>query len=372
MNPLKVLSSLSLAAVTSLPLVTIAQSDFYYRRPQIKEDKSRISFSAQVLSGIDVELRNLGTLHYPGGNSGEFPLQFNDGYVQPVAGSDLTSDLGFLMENARVNADGYVESFDLTRYRSESLGAGFKEEISSGYGWEVVYDYQWGSRKDRFRLGVRAGMSLNRLQFDADTTVEGKYLMQTATFHFSEPSISHSSAPGAFYIGNPAGGPAVNPHVDLVETEVVERVWDGDDVVVPSRVRNQFKLDGLAFNARLGPTLAVRLLNRFDFEVSAGAVGVYYDADISMRKTLLNLPFSGNLAGGPSAAWEEHGSDSEFLYGFYGEGLLRFHASERTSFYLSAVYMSLNNPESTALPETEYEVSFDSPMMLALGVSLRF
>jgi len=358
--------------VASLPLVTAAQSDFYYRRPQLKEDRSRISFSAQFLTGVNVELRNLGTIDYPGGDSSEFPRQFNDGYVQPVADSDLTSDLGFMMENASVDENGYVTSFDLTRYRSETLGAGLEEEISSGYGWEVVYDYQWGSRKDRFRLGVRAGISLNRLQFDSDTTVEGKYIMQTGTFHFSEPSISHSSAPGAYYIGRASGGPTVNPNVDLIESEVVEPVWNGDDVVVPSQVRSQFKLDGLAVNARVGPTLAIRILNRLDFEVSAGAVGVYYNADIEMKKNLLNLPLSDNFAGGPTTAFEESGTDSEFIYGFYGEGLLRFHATERTSFYVSAVYMSLNNPESSALKNTDYEIAFDSPMMLAVGVSLRF
>ncbi len=367
---MKLITALSLLAVLAGPSLAVAQPQYYFRRPEPKEQKSRISISGQVLFGINAELSNLGTVGYSSLGAGSDVLIFNDGYVVPGSG-DLTTDFGFMMDNARVDLDGYVTSFDLTRYRSETLGVGLESDFKDSFGWEFAYAYQWGKRADRFRLGIQAGISLNRLEFQSDTTVEGRYIVQTGTFFVPGQTISHQ--PGGRYEGSPTGGgAAINPAVDLVESEVIEPIWGGDDIVVPSQVRNVFSIDGIMVNLRVGPTLTWRISNSFDAELSAGLIGVYYNSEATMRKNLLNLPVNDSFFDTTSGTRFERGTDSDFLYGFYGEGLLRYRATERVSFYSSVVYMSLKDPDSSALEGTEYRVSFDSPMMATAGMSVQF
>ncbi len=375
---MKLFSAIILLGLTLGPSFALAQPQYFYRRPDPKEPKSRISFSGQVLFGIETEVQNLGNIGYPTTGGDSDVLLFNDGYVAPhPGGGEATSDYGFEMDNARYDADGYVTSFDLTRYRSESLGTTAAADLSSAYGWEVAYDYQWGTRTDRFRLGIRAGISLNNLDFASTSTVDGRLIFQRATFDVPDGTISHEE--GGSYQGSGSGGsPAIDidPAQDLTggagEQEVVEPVWNGEDVVVPSRVNSIFTLDGLLANLRVGPTLAMQLAWGFDLELSAGLMGVYYTSDITMRERLLNLPTNETIFAEANAQEFESGTEGEFLFGVYGEGLLRYRATERVSLYSSLLYMSVQDPSSRALDSVDYQISFETPVIATGGLSVQF
>lgn len=372
---MKLFSLTILLVLTLGSSLAVAQPQYFYRRPVAKEPKSRISFSGQVLFGVDANINNLGNIAFPGIEDDSGVLIFNDGYIRPNAeGGDLTTEFQFDMDNARYDANGYVTSFDLTRYRSASIGTSAQADLSSAYGWEIAYDYQFGTYTDRFRLGLRAGFSINKLDFSSNTTVDGRLIMQQTTVDVPDGAISYEE--GGSYQGPPdGGGPAIDPATDLTEgdeQDVVEPVWNGEDIVVPSRVNSVFTVEGLLANLRIGPTLAMRLFWDIHAELSAGIMGVYYTSEVTMREHLLNLPTNETVLANTNAREFDSGTDGEFLLGFYGEGLLRYQATQRVSLYSSLIYMSLDDPDSTALDDVDYQLSFEAPMIATAGVAVRF
>lgn len=372
---MKLSTALTLLTLTLGPSLAVAQPEFFYRRPEAREQKSRVSFSGQVLFGVDANINNLGNIAFPDAGGDPNVLLYNDGYIalNPNGGPE-TGNFQFDMDNARYDGDGYVTEFDLTRYRSETIGTSAEADLSSAYGWEIAYDYQFGTQTDRLRLGFRAGFSINKLEFSSNSTVEGRLIVQKATVQVPGGSISYEE--GGQYQGSGAGGgPTIDPSEDLTqgpEEEVVEPVWNGEDIVVPSQVNSLFTVNGLLANARLGPTLSMRLFWDIYAELSAGLMGVYYTSEITMRERLLNLPTNESLFANTNAEEFETGTDGEFLLGFYGEGLLRYQATERVSLYGSLIYMSLDDPKSDALQEVDYQISFETPMLATAGVAIRF
>lgn len=340
-----------------------------------------------MLFGVTARIENLGNIGYPESEDGN-TLLFDDGFItlptDPDA--DSTSLFGFSMENAKYNIDGDVTSFELNRYRSESTGQSIEQDIDGSHGWEVTYDYFWGSRKDRWRLGVRAGFAINDLDFDSSTVVHGRLLVQTARINLG-PGISYS--PGGGYDGrNGEGGPSVkvpnadeaeginsgegymDPSTDLTvdaEHDYVEYIYQtGEEQVVASTVNTVFQSNGVMAMARVGPILSLRLAYGFQVEVSAGLLGLYYSSEISMYE-VLTLPVTGGRR-----AETVFASESDVLWGYYAEGLLRYSLTDRVSFYTGMMYFDLQNQPKADISESRYLVTFDTPVIASAGVSVFF
>lgn len=368
---MKPITSLFLALATLLPALS-AQSIYTFRRPEPVESKSRISFSGQVLFGVSADLTNLGEIAYPS-SSVTGGLTYNDGEVRPSASREKTTEYAFLMENTKIELMGdylAVSSFDLTRYRSASLGTSVNENAESAYGWEVAYDYLWGKRADRWRLGVRAAFSFNDLDFTSRSSVEGQFIAQTDTFKVPTGTIVYE--PGGSFNGSPAqGSPSIDPVNDL--TRGPERdVLNPDGDVVPSQVDSVFSSNGVMANFRLGPIATLRLAYGFDLEVSAGFLGVFYSAEVSMFERLTNLPITQGLSVANRGEEFETGTDGQFLLGYYAEGLLRFRATERVSLYGSMMYVGLQDPKQKALANSQYRIAFETPVFATAGLTVFF
>lgn len=377
--PVKPLSSLFLAGVVVTPTLLLGQSIYDFRRPTPVEPRSRISFSGQMLSGITARIQDLGTINYYVSDSAAEDV-YNDGFIIRSTDSEAqtTSQFAFSMDNVtetEVTSGGeFVREFQLNRYRSESLGESAEKSINGSYGWEVTYDYFWGSRKDRWRLALRMGFAVSNLDFDNVSSVNGRFLVTTTTVKVGSGLISY--VPGGSYNGGEnEGDPSIDPENDLTtspEHDVVEYVWNEDDRIVSAEVDTVFQSNGVLASARIGPLLALRLAYGFDVELSAGLLGVYYSTEISMYETLANLPLVSGIDSTSFGTETVFADESDFLYGFYAEGILRYNVTERVSFYGGMMYFSLQNPPESKVSDSTFAIEFETPVIASAGLSVFF
>ncbi len=334
-----------------------------------------LRFQSRFVFGIDATFTNLGELGYPedtdDDEDGEFiDFLFSDGYID-LASEDTsyTSAFQFQMDNASVDQDGFVDSFNLNRYRSTASDDVFTVDDDISIGWEFAYQHEWGTRHDRLRYGLLAGLAINRFNFGLNETVNGDMYMQTATVTLDGPRISYVES--GVYTGS-TDGPSINVDEDMsfdtdTESPVVQDVWQVGEVIVPSTVNAFADLDVVLTNFRLGPTIDYRITDRFHVMGSAGLNLTFMHQDITVAQNmdyLLNIGATGSY---------ERNSTTDWLGGYYVEGGFYYYINESTAAYGSISTFKANNPDTQAGEEgVRYNVNLKDNIVFSLGVKLSF
>ena len=347
------------------------------QRQQI-DQHSRVILQSRVIFGVSASFANLGEVSYAldedDDNDGDFTeLLFDDGYINFEAdGSTFTSDFGFQMENAEFNAEGLVDAFTLSRYRSTATDEIFEDDASS-VGWEVAYQYQFGRPRDRFRYGFVAGFALNRFEFNIEETVNGQLFSQTATVSLTNPQITYVA--GGTYRGGP-DGPSIDLEQDLdfdpnAEGPVTQSVWPEGEVIVPADVDSTVDLETIFTNFRLGPTISWQPFDRFHLQASAGFNLTYFYQDVDILET---ITFVENIGGATTdfTDGDDKTDSSEWLAGFYVEGAAYYYLNNHAAIYGSWQVFDTNNPEPAETEDVVYEVDLADTMVISVGLEMDF
>jgi hypothetical protein len=98
-------------------------------------------------------------------------------------------------------------------------------------------------------------------------------------------------------------------------------------------VNNRWKLKGSYFTMRAGPSLTLQFTTRFKASVSAGLAMIYAGSNYTVVESF--EPETG-------AEINETVTDdaTKFRIGYYADATLQFDATERTGFYVGAVYQA--------------------------------
>ena len=241
------------------------------------------------------------------------PYNYDNGYVLPKLGGS-TSDYPYTWYWGydtvdQVNANAQTVSFDRTT--AIGLPSENSDDDSPYVGAELSYKYELGVKEDWHHLhyGIEAAINFMPINFGGGglynpllsvPTYVYPYTSQTTPPGFTDPSLlpyqGTFQGPG-FVIGD---SPLPNPATKLVPgaTFLAQQHFDAN-----------------LWGFRLGPYLEYPLSEKWSLHLSGGLAVGFLDAEANWKENLTlpnTLPYSGQ-----SISASGHGSDTEWLWGYY-------------------------------------------------------
>jgi hypothetical protein len=258
----------------------------------------------------------------------------------------------------------YSASITDTTVREQNAGR------TSGVELSVAYDM--GKAFKRFDWSIIAGVGLNDIASSTTGTVNAEITRVTDTYSlFGQlPPVAPYSAPSSATttVTNSDG----TTSSDTADTSVLlgNKPVDRTTLVTSdsTSVHNRWKLKGAYFTMRAGPSLTMQLTSRLKASVSAGLAVVYAGTTYSVDESF--LPDTG-------AELKDSAKDdaSKFLVGYYADATLQFDVTERTGFYVGAVYQATGSYDQTiATANANYTTKIDLNNLngLRAGMTFRF
>lgn len=330
----------------------------------------RFFMSSRWMNGVDIEFADLGQVNPQiiDDRGDLISYGFNDGFLTiDPAGSEVTSDFGFNYDNANTNANGYVDSFTLTGYSSDSAGAFVEPDPETRLGVEMGMQYFIINRRN-FKLGVVGSVGINDLNADTTQTVQGELYQQMATVLIENSQIV--PVPGEAYTSSGGSGPVVNIDNGLnfdpgSRQRVTQEVAGLGEVGVPSQVQGRYNLDGITTGLRAG-LVSEFTLGRFWVQAGAGYSAVYTYSDFSVNQSITNS----NLFS--PVSMEADIQDSEWFYGPYGEIRAGFRINPNSRIYIGAMYINMNETFSQSVGGVGNRIGLDNPILFEIGVNIDF
>jgi hypothetical protein len=356
---------LSATAVTT-------QAQYEFRSSWILPEEGRaqqIFAGVKVLAGVDVVFSNLGSMPYISGANVENTFEFNDGYIDlPRTDSEFTSVFGFNFANATEGANGDVDSFRLTRYRSASLGSEQKESMDYSVGWELGSRYDMWKLSNRTTLGFTLAGGFTPLKASYAAEIVGELFIQQVTVPLSGPSIPYKTT-GSFRGGN-LGGPFVRVDDLKFDSSLEERVTQvlpsGEVVDVPSLVQGNYKLLGGMGTIRGGTHLDILLTERLMLHAGIGLSMSYLSVDFSVDQSLtsstLTTPYS--MSGSIN--------EGEWVMGAYAELNLVYRLNQKTSLYAGAQKHLIRDFKSRKVDDVQLDFKLGQPTQFQAGFEFDF
>jgi hypothetical protein len=234
-----------------------------------------------------------------------------------------------LTSNGYMSFHNYSAQIIDTNIRSLNAGR------SSGLELSVAYDM--GKAFKRFDWSLIAGASLNDIASGMNDKVAARLTTVTDTFNlFGQlpPSAPYSAPSSVSSSVTNADGTISSDTADstvLLGNKPLERAVT--TTTDSSSVNNRWKLKGAYFTMRAGPSLTLQFTTRFKASVSAGLAMIYAGSTYSVVESF--QPDTG-------AEIKETVTDetTKFRIGYYADATLQFDATERTGFYVGAVYQA--------------------------------
>jgi hypothetical protein len=318
--------------------------------------KSTMQFGARNMSGPKTSFSGKGKLatDVQSGTDilGLMPRTYHDGSVSIDArttvvdnGDGTTSTLSApndgktntwnFISDKQLTADGYMlfrtYSADITDTRIRSRDAGRTSGVELG----VAYDM--GKLMNRFDWSIIAAAGVNDIASSLEDAVAARLTTVTDTYNLFGrlPPAAPYSAPSSVTtsVVN-ADGTTSSDTADtttLLSNRPIDRkmVFADDS----SSVRNRWKLKGAYYTVRVGPSVSFQITTRLKVMASAGLAGVYAGSTYSV-----NEAFQPETGAEISVDLEDE--TTKFLVGYYADANLQFDATERTGFYVGAVYQA--------------------------------
>lgn len=373
--------------LASLSIATVAEAQRpVYRPAAVQEKRWTARFSAGALFGVNMTLKDVGTLGFNDAFSdgnGTTTYLFNDGVVIVPAGQTTTTRFSFIWPELEAGTDLFgnatgpsLDEFTLSRYGAVSLGAELEADDADHTGWEFSYKYEFGKSKQRIRFGIVGGLGLYNLDFSANTSVNSGLLIDSHTFSVS-PSIQYDpSVPG--FTGSSLGPETIDvtflPDDFASPSDIPVTIVDpitGETIIAEVPADIAFEYSGVVAMARLGPSISVRLISQLYFEISAGVALAYQDARVTNTVSIGDaLPIANlGFASSSRTTSEEH---NDTLVGYYIEGLLRYQLTPRIGFHASMMQMSFDEQAPVAIGDSTYELDLSTPSIGSAGISIIF
>lgn len=334
------------------------------------ENPLRFFMTTRWTSGIDYQISNMGQVNFQafddrGPNSLTF--RFDDGFItiDPV-GSDLSSSFGFQYDNATVNADGFVDSFTLTRYASESTGLSEDFGQSMDFGVEMGLQYFLINRRN-FKLGVVGSVGVNEVNVDSSQTVQGDLYRQMATVLM--PNSLITPIPGEAFTSRDRGPVIDLPNQLIFDPDSRQRVQQnipGEGVRgVPSIVNGSYSINGVTTGFRLGGITEWNT-GRFWLQAGAGLASVYTYSNFRVRQAISNpqLFQTVDMLGSSQ--------QSNWGYGPYAEIRGGFRINRHARIFIGGIFMNVDETFSQTVDGVTSSIRMESPVVFEFGVNIDF
>lgn len=250
---------------------------------------------------------------------------YDDGFVLPDASGNAFNSTW----NWGYNGNSQYSGNKVTQHRATSPRDGLTEELTHdpGYGGFIAYGrdlWRWSGHKNRpISLGLQGAFGSTWLWMNKATTVTGTAMRLDHTF----TDLSGLPQPASPYQGT-FDGPG--RRLDLTATSAGPTA-----VAASSAQRNQ--LDTLLLGFSAGPYVEIPLPARLSLWLGGGVAVVHADMEHTFSETL-------TVAGvGAPVARSGAASETEWLFGAYGEARLNFMLSEETAVFVGGQYQILDD-----------------------------
>lgn len=364
--------------------------DFSNLDEYIYVPKSTLQFGFRNLSGPKTSFSGKGKLLAPENigtptNANETRL-YHDGNVSSdartttVDNGDGTSTTVPVPNDGKTNTwayasdkqlvDGYMTFHSYSASVSDTTVRTQDAGRTSGVELSVAYDM--GKVFKRFDWSIIAGVGINDIASTMKGAVQADITTVTDTYSLFgriPPAAPYSAPSNATTTVTNSDGTTSS---DTADTSVLigNKPVDRNTAITSNStsVNNRWKLKGAYFTMRAGPSLAMQFTSRLKLSVSAGLAVVYAGTTYSVDESF--LPDTG-------VEMKDSVKDdaSKFLVGYYADATLQFDVTERTGFYMGAVYQATGSYDQTiATANANYTTKIDLNNLngLRAGMTFRF
>jgi hypothetical protein len=327
-------------------------------------------FGARSLLGVDVKFSNLGEMPYLRNSSTSATYLFNDGYIDiPSPGAEFTSNFSFDFANATKGADGTVESFNLTRYRSKGIGESFEKDLDFSTGWELGARYDMWKLSNRVTTGFTVAAAFTPLRASyASTEIKGELYRQRVSVPLSGPGIDYVSS--GQYVGNRFGGPFILTgdlnFDESFEERVSQTLADGSVILVDALISGTYEMLGGIGTFRAGSHLDIYLTDRLLLHFGIGLLASYLSYDFKVDQSLITSTLTSSYRVSNSK------SEGEWLAGAYAELNLLYRLNPRTSIYAGGQANVMQKFDSRTVDDTVLDIRIGSSTQLQAGFEFEF
>lgn len=361
-----------LPASLLLLLSSVLQAQYELHSSWIMAEEGRgqqIFFGTRVLVGVDLTFSNLGEMPYIQGDESTSTYTFNDGYINvPNSDGDFTSEFGFNFQNATEGADGNVDSFTLSRYRSASIGESHSADLDFSTGWELGSRYDMWKLSNRLTVGFTVAGGFTPLREKYATTIKGELFKQTVTIPISGPGIEFQNS-GA-YFGGLYGGSYIlldDLNFDPDSEERVTQILPGGEVIqVDSEVAGFYEFIGGMATFRSGTYLDIYLTKKLLLHFGIGLSASYLSYDFTVDQSLISSTLSSTYRIASNV------NDGQWLVGAYAELNMIYRFNQKTSIYVGAQTHFISDFDDRELDDTVMELNMGSPTQLQAGFEFDF
>jgi hypothetical protein len=287
----------------------------------------------------------------------------------PVPNDGKTNTWSYASDK-QLTADGYLA---FHTYSAEITDTNIRSrDANRSSGVELGVAYDMGKAFKRFDWSIIAGVSMNDIASSMNDTVQARLTTVTDTYNlFGQlpPAAPYSAPSSVTTTVTNSDGTTSSDTADtttLIGNKPVDR--STTTTTDSTSVRNRWKLRGAYFTMRAGPALSMQFTSRFRATVSAGLAVVYAGTTYSVVEAF--TPDTG-------AEISDSATDdtSKFLIGYYADAALQFDATERTGFYVGAVYQANGSYEqaiSSANANYATKIDLNGLTGLRAGMTFRF
>ncbi len=330
----------------------------------------QIFFGTKTLLGVDVTFSNLGSMPYVEGVDSSFTYVFNDGYIDvPNADADFTTRFQFDYSNATENADGYVDSFSLTRYRSGGIGESYTKNMDYSTGWELGSHYDMWKLSNRVTMGFTVAGGFTPLQASYHSTeIKGELYRQTVNVPLSGPPVDYIE--NGFYVGGGFSGPYVlldDLNFDQsIEERVSQILADQSIVLVDALIDGNYQLLGGIGSVRTGTYLDIYLTERLILHLGVGVIASYLSYDFTVDQSLLTTTLTS------SYRMVSNVNEGQWLVGGYAELNLIYKFNPKTSIYAGAQSHFVQDFDGRSVDDMVMDIRIGTSTQLQAGFEFDF
>jgi hypothetical protein len=341
-----------------------------------------LQFGLRYLGGPKVSFGNLGTIAGTasiGDPTGVANRTYDDGSVSLDARS---APNGGPVNDGLTNTWTYNFASQVTSsgdiafhaYSTNTTGAGIAAPKNNAEGWELQVGHSFGKIGGKVEFDIVAGFSFNSVDAKISSVIPAMLTTVTDTYPlygqpapaapYSAPTFTSQSVLDAN--GNPVLGSDGTPQTKSVEDSTML----GDQptrttTTSPTDVKGHWEIKGAYYTFRVGPLLKVPITERLKLSFGAGAavnyIGTSYIAQESVDLTDVSNPLLAN----------DVSTRSLLLPAYYANANAEYWMTERTGFYLGAMFQKSGSYDQTVVDRTA-SIDLGSAYGFQSGITLRF
>ena len=373
-------------APPEMPTNLTFDTDVYFIEP-----KFTLSFGARGLTGTKTSFHGTGhisTSQDVGGVTGDqTPRTYHDGTVSPdgrttvIDNGDGTTTVVPISPDGFTNTWSFTSQTQITSTGDLALHTYYADVVDTGprskdggvsFGMEVAATRDMGKISAHFEWKLVGGLSINDIQGKLTSLQTSNITTLTDIY-----SLNGSVPPTAPYTAPaPAGTTITNPDGTTTTTTNDTTTLLAQDpqsrtvttAIDNTEVTNHFHIKGAYYTFRAGPTFIIPITQRLRISLSGGAAVVYVGSTFSVEQDF--QPVTGVEVSGL-----EESTKINIMPGYYADADVEYALTDRTGFYLGAVYQDTGSfKQSINSTTAQYTTKVDLSNLqgFRMGMNVRF